>query len=168
MDFDGERSQRWDGVNSAGTQEEESGLVLPAVLEEVDSAAEVMIEEVLGAGLAINSCQDAGIRSAVENPVSCWQCCKILFVADVPYPDINTEGTQWIEVGLAPLADEAVDTGDLKAWKMLKKPAGNDGSGEATNAGDEEVHGGRGSRETRVECRGLFTESLFWILYPMS
>jgi hypothetical protein len=43
-----------------------------------------MIEEFLGAGLAIHSGEDAGIGSAVEYPVGRRKGSKILFVADVP------------------------------------------------------------------------------------
>jgi hypothetical protein len=111
-----------------------------------------MIEEFLGAGLAIHSGEDAGIGSAIKDPVGCRKVGKILFVTDVPYPDIDTECAEWLEIGLAPLADEAVDARDLNARKMLKKPAGDDGSGKATDAGDEEVH-------NEVEGRGSSVES---------
>jgi hypothetical protein len=110
-----------------------------------------MIEEVLGAGLAIHSGKDAGISSAVEHPVGCGQDGKILFVADVPHPDVDAECAQWLEVGLTPLSDEAVDTGDLYTGKMLKETSGNDGSGEAADAGDEEVHGMGKSRGLRKD-----------------
>jgi len=79
-----------------------------------------MIEEFLGAGLAIYSGQDAGIGSAIKDPVSGRERSQILFVADVPHPDVDTECAEWLEVGLAPLADEAVDAGDPNAGKMLE------------------------------------------------
>jgi hypothetical protein len=140
VDFNGKRCQRRDGIDSAGAEQDEAGLVLAAVLEEVDGAAEVVIEEFLGTGLAIDSRQHAGIGSAIKDPVSRWKVGKILLVADVPHPDIDTECAEWLEIGLAPLADEAVDAGDLNAGKMLEKPAGDDGSGEATDTSDYNMH----------------------------
>jgi len=81
----------------------------------MNGATEIMIEEVLGTGLAIYSGEDAGIGSAIKDPVGGRKVGKILFVADVPHPDIDTKGAEWLEIGLAPLADEAVDAGDLNA-----------------------------------------------------
>jgi hypothetical protein len=106
----------------------------------MNSPTEVVVQEFLGAGLAIHSGKDAGIGSAIKDPVGCRKVGKILFVTDVPYPNVNTEGTQWLEVGLAPLADKTVYASDTDAGKILKKPTGDDGSGEATNSGDEDFH----------------------------
>ena len=111
-----------------------------AVLKEVDGSPKVMIEEVLGAGLAIHTRKDTGIGRAVEHPVGSWKIGQILFVADVPHPDIDAQGAQGLQVGLAPLTDEAVDAGDLNARAMLKKAPGDDGSREAADSGDEKVH----------------------------
>ena len=112
----------------------------------MDGASEIVIEEFLGTGLAINSSQHTRIRRAIEHPFYGWQIGEILLVADIPYPDIDSEGTQWLEIGLAPLADEAVDAYNLDTEKMLEKPACYDGSGKATDSGNEEVHEKKGVR----------------------
>jgi hypothetical protein len=125
VDFDGEVRQRWDGVDSAGTQEEESGLMLPAVLEEVDSTAEVMIKEVFGAGLAIHSCQDAGIGRAIEHPINNRKIDKVMLIADIPYLDIDSEGTQWLEISFTSFSNQTIDTDDTNTWHVFKKPTGN-------------------------------------------
>jgi hypothetical protein len=109
----------------------------------MDGASEIVIEEFLGAGLAIHACKDAGIGSAVEHPVGCRKVGKILFVADVPHPDVDAQDTQGIKIRLAPLADETVDTGYADTGKMLKKTTSDDGSGETADAGDYNMHRSR-------------------------
>jgi hypothetical protein len=150
VDFDGEVRQRWDGVDATRTQDDEAGLVPAAVLQQVNGPTEIVIEEFLGAGLAIHACKDAGIGSAIQNPVGGRKVGKILFVTDVPYPDINAQRAQWLEIGLAPLTDEAVDARDPNAGKMLEETPGDDRSGKAADAGDEYFHDFSATRDTRV------------------
>jgi len=55
MDFDGKRDQRRNGVDAAGTQEDEAGAASTAVLEQVDGAPEVVVEKFFGTCLPVNS-----------------------------------------------------------------------------------------------------------------
>jgi hypothetical protein len=124
----------------------------------MDGSAEVVIEEFLGAGLAIDSGEDAGVCSAIQNPVGCRKVSQILLVADIPHPDIDTEGAEWLEVGLTTLADEAVDAGDPDTGKMLEETPGDDRSGKATDASDEEMHREGESRDESRKSRAVGEE----------
>ena len=134
------RDHRRDGVDAAGTQEDEAGPVSTAVLEQVDGAPEVVVEKFFGARLAIHSGEDAGVGSAIQKPVRGRKVSQILLVADIPHPDIDTECAEWLEVGLTTLANEAVDAGDPDTGKMLKQAASNNGTGETTNSSNNYFH----------------------------
>jgi hypothetical protein len=91
----------------------------------MDGASEVVIEKFLGTGLAIYTGQHAGIRSAIEYPVNRREIGQILFVADVPHPDIDPQGAQWLEISFTSFSNQTIDTSDTNTRKVLKKPTGN-------------------------------------------
>jgi hypothetical protein len=111
-----------------------------AVLQEMDCTAEIVVQEFLRAGQTINSRKDAGIRSTIENPVNSREGGKILLVTYITYPDIDAEGTERLQIGLAPLAYQAIDTRDPNIRKMLQDSSGNHGSCKSANSGNENTH----------------------------
>jgi len=115
VDFDGKRCQRRDRVDAAGAQQDEAGLVPAAIFQQMNGSPKVMIQKILGTGLSIHSREDAGIGRAIQDPFDRRKIGKILFVADVPHPDIDAEGAEWLQVGLTPFADQAVDASDPDA-----------------------------------------------------
>jgi hypothetical protein len=134
--FDREGDQRRYRIDATGTQQDETSLVPATVFQKVNSAAEVVIEEFLGTGLPIHSRHHAGIRSAIEHPVGGREVGKVLLVAYIPDPHVDSESPQWLEIGLAPLSDQVVDSCDSEIRKMLEKPSCDDGSSKATDSGN--------------------------------
>ena len=129
-----------DGVDAAGAEEDEAGTVAAAVLEEVDGSGKVVVEQVLGAGPAVHSGQDTGIRRAVDDPVHGRKGFDGGAVADVAYADVNAEGAEGLDVGLGASADEAVEADDRQAGLMRQQFACDGAACESANAGDEKAH----------------------------
>ena len=161
-DFDGECRQRGNGVDATGAQQDEAHPVSAAVFQQVDCPAKIVIEEFLSAGFSVHTGKDTRIGGAIKDPIGGGKVGKILFVADVPHPHINTQGAKWLEVRLATLSDQAVDASDPDTGQMFEQTAGDDGSGKTTNSGDQYFHdclATRGTRFTRDNLLRDFSHS---------
>jgi len=117
-----------------------------AVFQKMYGSPEIMVQEVFGAGPAIDSRKDTRICSAIKDPVHGRKVSKILLVANVPHPDVDSEAEERLQIHLASLADQTIDTDNTNIRKMFKKLSGDDGSGKAANSGDKEVHGEKEGR----------------------
>ena len=89
LNFDGEFGQRFDRIDPAGAKKDEARLVPAAIFEEMDGATEVVVEELLGTGLAVHPGKNAGIGGTVDNPIRRRKRGDVVLVSDVADSDVN-------------------------------------------------------------------------------
>ena len=99
--------------------------MLATVFQQIDGASKVVIKEFLGTGLPVNSSQHTRIGSTIEYPVNTRKIDKVMFIADIPNPDINAQGAKWLEIRLTSFSNQTIDTGDTNTRHVFKKPTGN-------------------------------------------
>lgn len=111
-----------------------------AILEKVNRAAEIVVEQLLGAGFSVHSCEHTGIGGAVDHPIGRRENRHIVGVPDVANTDINSKGPQRFDICFAAAPTQVVDAGDRQIGSMFKKVPGDDTSREAADSGDENFH----------------------------
>ena len=90
-DFDGERGERRDAVDATRREEDEAGAVGLAELEHVDRAAQVVLDELAGTGLAIDASEDAGVGGGVDDPIDGRKRLEIARGAEVAVKEFDAD-----------------------------------------------------------------------------
>ena len=101
--------ERPDGIDPAGADENEPGGAGLAVLQHVERAHEVVVEELPAPAFAIDAREYAGIGRAVDHPVRVGQRAHVGLRSDVALEHANAPALQCFNVGLGPAAAQIVD-----------------------------------------------------------
>lgn len=91
VDFDGERGEGRDRVDAARAEENEAGAVGLAELEHVDRAAQVVLDELAGTGLAIYASEDAGVGGGVDDPIDGREGFEVARGAEVAVKEFDAD-----------------------------------------------------------------------------
>ncbi len=118
-DRDAQGGERGDGVNAAGAQKDETGAMATAILEEVNGANEVVVQQFPRAGHAIDAGKDAGVGGAIDDPVGLARRLEVRGKADIAGPDPDAEQPEGLAVGLRAAAAEIIDARDGRARQEL-------------------------------------------------
>ena len=141
LHFDVELGKGGDGVDAAGGEQDEAGAVGAAVLEEVDGAAEVVLDELSGAGAAVDAGEDGGIRGGVDDVVAMGQGLEVRGIADVAAIEFDAEflfNEEPVPFGSDPA--EVVDPDKVPVGVSFTNRFSQGRPDETADAGDEDFH----------------------------
>src|SRR3954462_11281700 len=94
-----------------------------AELKQVDGAAGVVLDELSGPGVPVDSREHARIRGSVNDPIHSGQRLEIGRVADVCVNKANAQFIKHTAVPLAAGANQIIETDNLKIDDLLAQPA---------------------------------------------
>ena len=138
--FDGEIGEGRNRINAARAEQDETGAVLLAVLEHIDRADEVVVDQFAGGSFAVDTGEYAGICGRIDDEVDSGQTIHCSGVAQVSCDDFGPEFLERLTVSLTAGTNVVVEAGDHMAAydKFTRQGAAN----ETADAGDEDAHGG--------------------------
>lgn len=148
-----EVGQRWDRIDAARAEQDESGAVLLAVFEHVDRADKVVVDELSRTGFAVDAGEHTGIRSSIDDKLSGGQSVYCGGVAQISGDDFGAEFLQRLSVGFAAGADEVVEACDLVADG--NQLTGERAANETADSGDEDAHKERDASGLRATFPSL-------------
>ncbi len=110
-----------------------------AVFEEVDGAAEVVLDELAAPVVAVKTCQDAGVRGGVDQPVGLREGVDVAPDAEVGVAEGDARFLQAAPVPLAAGADEIVDGEELPLRAEAAEGEGEGGADEPGSSGHDDL-----------------------------
>ena len=140
---EGDVPEGLDAVNARGAEHEEAGVSCSAKLEHVEGANEVVFKQLPAAGATVESGEDAGVGSGVDEPVHVRQALEVAGLPDIAVKQADAKALEGQSVDLGPRAAEVVHPQDGPSG--LDQMADDLAAGEATGSGDEDAVGGGGT-----------------------
>jgi hypothetical protein len=135
----GQPRERRDGVDAAGAEEHAGGAVHAAVLQQIDRAPEVVLDELPAGGGAVDAGEDARIRRRVDDHVDRGPGLQVRRVADISVLDPDAQPAQRVAIELAARATQVVDAEELML--AVFPPGAYQGrSDESADARDQNLH----------------------------
>ena len=83
LHFERQARQRSDVVHAAAGEQNEAGVVPPAVFQQIDGALQIVLDELAAAGLAVDAGQHAGDGGGVDDPIAVGKRFEIAGAADI-------------------------------------------------------------------------------------
>ena len=143
MDLDGQIGEGRNGIDAAGAQQNEPGIPAFAGFEQIDGAAQVVLDQLAGGAFAIDPGEHAGIGGAVDDPVEGADCLQVARLADVAVDDPDAQSLKIVAIQPRTGARKVVDAMDLEVAGGGLEGLGELASDKAADSGDEEAHGKR-------------------------
>lgn len=137
---EGDVPEGLDAVNARGAEHEEAGVSRSAEFKHVEGANEVVFEQLPAAGATVESGEDAGVGSGVDEPVHVRQALEVAGLADIPVEQADAEALQGQSVDLGPRAAEVIHPQNGPSG--LDQVADDLAADEAAGSGDEDALGG--------------------------
>ena len=137
------------------------GAVGLAVLEHIDRAAEVVLDELPAAGLAVHAGEDAGVGGGVDDRVDFRQGLEVAGGPEIGVADLHAEAFQLEPVEFAAGTDEVVEAVDFPLRRMGAEIFRQGGADKTADARDEDFHAQAGREKVEWAAARNFIYDCF-------
>src|SRR5580693_3481171 len=110
-----------------------------AIFQQIHRAKKIVLHQLASSRSAIDSRQDAGIRSGVDRPIGGLHPFDVTGVSDIPMKNSDPELPK-APIRLTSQPHKIVDSKDFSIRRSLPDSASQHRSHEAAYAGDENLH----------------------------
>ena len=112
-----------DRINAICTQENKTGVHLPAPLQNIDGAEQVVFHELPAGGTPTSAGKHAGVSGRIDHPIDRRKQLQIVRHANVTMNYLDTQGAQDVAIHFAAASREVVDTAYFDTLDLFKQSA---------------------------------------------
>ena len=140
--YERNRAQGADGVDSARAEKDKSGLVASTVLEKVQGADQVVLDDLAWGRRAVHTRQDRRVRSGVDDPICRRKSVEITRASQITMHDSDASCAKTIPICLAAWPPEVVKPENRDVAQVFSDLEGQSCADKAARSGDQQSHGG--------------------------